>query len=110
MMRWSVIKSHLTSISDSSNLKLLLYSKLKTDLKIEEYNLLVIRKKFQNHIANIKLRLSDLFFSKLKMVDTKLYQDTKDCVKFVVNWIDHSFLDCQQSKPLREQLFLTRGP
>lgn len=56
-MRWSVIKSHLTSITDSSNLKLLLYSKLKTDLKIEEYNLLVIRKKFQNHIANIKIQI-----------------------------------------------------
>ena len=44
------------------------------------------------------------------MVDTKIYQDTKDCVKFVVNWIDHSFLDCQQNKPPREQLFLNKRP
>lgn len=91
MMRWSVIKSHLTSISDSSNLKLLLYSKLKTDLKIEEYNLLFIRKKFQNHIANIKFRLSDLFFFKIENGRYKIIPRYQRLCE-VCSKLDRSFL------------------
>ena len=92
----------LSSLTDSS--KLLLYSKLKTEFKIEDY--LLATSSFETRQLLTKFRVSDHPLA----IETGRYKNIprENRLCTICNKIDdesHFFIECVQNKTLRDHLF-----
>ena len=95
------ILEKISNLDDSS--KLFLYSKLKTDIKLEDY--LKLTKIVNNRQLLTKFR-TVIIHQKLNQVDTRKFPDIKDSVKLVKYQMMRFifFLQCQINNNLRNVL------